>query len=176
MSNEQDGVLKALRTAINVEVDGKQCYLQAVQVSGNEVGKKLLQELVNEEDAHQQTMLEIYKAIQRKKGWPETHFQPDKGKKLRGLFNMTCKLIVGNIKTMPNEIEAINLALDKEKKSYDFYSQLLENSTLSAEQEFYAELRGEEREHEHILLDYYEYLTDPVDWFTKAEHHSLDGG
>ena len=46
----------------------------------------------------------------------------------------------------------------------------------SAEREFYKALAAEEKEHELILVDYYEYLTNPVDWFTRMEHHSLDGG
>ena len=33
-----------------------------------------------------------------------------------------------------------------------------------------------EKEHQLVLLDYYEYLKDPAGWFVKKEHPSLDGG
>ena len=45
MTTERDTVLEGLKTAIQMETDGKQFYLQASQKSGNEAGKKLLAEL-----------------------------------------------------------------------------------------------------------------------------------
>lgn len=176
MATEQNKILEALRIAIDMENDGKECYRQASQESGNEVGRKLLESLALEEDAHCRTFVEMYHAMQEKKGWPVTDFQPDKGKKLRALFAGTCEAIGVNVKAVTAEFEAINTAIDKEKKSYDFYERQSQNATYDTERDFYKALAAEEREHELILLDYYEYLTDPVDWFTRMEHHSLDGG
>ena len=34
---------------------------------------------------------------------------------------------------------------------------------------------AEESETYLALIDYLEYLDDPAGWFTKMEHHSLDG-
>ena len=39
MANEQDKTLKALETAIQMEIDGKEFYLEASESSGNELGK-----------------------------------------------------------------------------------------------------------------------------------------
>jgi rubrerythrin len=176
MVTEQDKILEALKIAIDMEIDGKECYKQACQGSGNEVGRKLLQSLALEEDVHRQKFVEIYNAIQKRKGWPVTDFQPDGGKRLRALFARTCEAIGVNVKALATEFDAIKVAIDKEKKSYDFYNHQSQNATYDTERDFYQALTGEEREHELILLDYYEYLADPVDWFTKMEHHSLDGG
>jgi len=175
MATEQDKILEALRIAIDMENDGKECYQQASQESGNEVGRKLLQSLAFEEDTHRQKFVEMYHAMQESEGWPATDFKPDKGKKLRALFAGTCELIGVNVKAGATELGAIKTAIDKEKKSYDFYEYQSQNATYDAEREFYEALAAEEREHELILLDYYEYLADPVDWFTRTEHHSLDG-
>jgi rubrerythrin len=173
---EQDKILEALKIAIEMENDGKECYQQASQESGNEVGRKLLQSLALEEDTHRQKFVEMYQAMQEKKGWPVTNFKPDKGKKLRALFTGTCEIIGVNVKAVATEFDAINTAIDKEKKSYDFYEHQSQNATYDAERDFYEALAAEEREHELILVDYYEYLTDPAGWFTRTEHHSLDGG
>jgi len=159
-----------------MENDGKECYRQASQESGNEVGRKLLQSLASEEDTHRKKFVEMYQAIQKKKGWPATDFQPDRGKRLRELFTRTCEVTGVNVKTVATEFDAIKTAIDKEKKSYDFYNRQSQNATFDAEREFYKALAAEEKEHELILVDYYEYLTNPVDWFTRMEHHSLDGG
>ena len=86
MVTEQDKILEALRIAIDMENDGKECYQQASQESGNEVGRKLLQSLALEEDAHRQKFVEMYHAMQKRKGWPATDFQPDRGKKAEGVI------------------------------------------------------------------------------------------
>ena len=79
-----------------------------------------------------------------------------------------------DLSILRRSLESLNI--DKEKKSYDFYNRQSENGTYNVERDFYEALAAEEREHELILVDYYEYLTNPVDWFTRMEHHSLDGG
>ena len=176
MVSEQDKILEALKIAIDIENDGKECYQQASQQSGNEVGRKLLQSLALEEDTHRQKITEIYQVIQKREVWPSIDFKPDRGKKLRELFTVACEVTGVNVKAAATEIDAINSAIDKEKKSYDFYERQGQNATYDAERDFYEALAAEERGHELILLDYYEYLADPVDWFTRMEHHSLDGG
>jgi rubrerythrin len=176
METEQDKILEALKMAIDIEQDGKECYMKASQESGNEVGRKLLLSLAIEEDTHCQKFIEIYHFIQKREEWPAADFQPDRGKKLRESFTVACEATGVNVKAVTAELDAINAAIDKEKKSYDFYIRQSQNAPLGAERDFYAALAGEEREHELILLDYHEYLTDPADWFTRVEHHSLDGG
>ena len=39
----------------------------------------------------------------------------------------------------------------------------------------YETIVAEEREHKLVLLDYWEFLKNPADWFVKTEHPSLDG-
>ena len=175
MATEQGKILEALKIAIDMENDGKECYQQASQESGNEVGRKLLQSLALEEDTHRQKFVEMYQTMQESKGWPATDFKPDKGNELRALFTRMCQIIGVNVKADVTELGAIKTAIDKEKKNYDFYEYQSQNATYDAERDFYEALAAEEKEHELILLDYFEYLADPVDWFTRMEHHSLDG-
>ena len=52
--SEQEKILQAITIAIEMELDGKQCYLAASECSTNEAGKKLLQSLAEEEDNHRQ--------------------------------------------------------------------------------------------------------------------------
>ncbi len=176
MVTEQDKTLKALQSAIQMEIDGKECYLQASQESSNELGKKLMQSLAAEEDIHRKKFEEIYNAIRKKRNWPRTDFRPDGGKGLRTVFARTCAIIGVNVKALSTELDAIKIAIDKENKSYDFYTKQGKDATYDAERDFYETLAGEEREHGLVLLDYYEYLKDPASWFTEKEHHSLDGG
>ena len=176
MTPEQDKTLKALQAAIQMEIDGKKCYQEASQESGNELGRKLLASLAAEEDTHRKKFAEIYDALRARKNWPKTNFRPDGGKSLRTIFDRTCQSIGIGVKALTTELDAITVAIDKENQSRDFYTEQSRHATYDAERDFYETVAAEEREHALVLLDYYEYLKDPAAWFVEKEHHSLDGG
>jgi len=176
MVTEQDKTLEALQIAIQMEIDGQEYYLKASQESNNELGKKLLESLATEEDIHRQKFEEIYDAIQSKKAWPTTDFQPDGGKRLRTIFAKATEEMGSNIKALATELDVVQTAMDMENKTYDFYKSQGKNANYDTEKGFYESLAAEERGHHLILLDYYEYLKDPAGWFVKKEHPSLDGG
>jgi len=176
METEQDKTLKALQTAIQMEIDGKEYYLKTSQESGNEAGKELLQSLAAEEDVHQQKFEQIYQAIQLQRAWPAPDFQPDGGKRLRTIFARAIEESGAKVKAPATELDAVQTAMAMENKTYDYYTKQGENATYDAERDFYRMVTAEEREHYLILLDYYEYLKDPAAWFVNKEHPSLDGG
>ena len=173
---EQDKTLEALQIAIQMEIDGKEYYLKASRESSNELGRKLMGSLATEEDTHRQKFEWIYDAIRNTREWPATDFQPDGGKRLRTIFTRAAEEVGSNIKALTTELDAVQIAMDLENKTYDFYKSQGKNVTYEAERGFYETLAAEEREHHLILLDYYEYLKDPAGWFVKKEHPSLDGG
>jgi rubrerythrin len=175
MEAEQDKTLRALEVAIQMEIDGKEFYLKASRESGNELGKKLLESLASEEDLHRQKFEEIYRALEEKKGWPETDFKPDGGKSLRILFATAIKA-GSEMKAQATELDAVKTAMAMENKTYDYYKDQGQTATYDGERDFYQALMAQEREHYLVLLDYYEYLKDPAGWFVQKEHPSLDGG
>jgi rubrerythrin len=176
MSTEQADTLKILKTAIQMELDGREFYLKASRASTSDLGRKLLQSLADEESIHQQKFEEIYREIEARGGWPVVTFQPDGGQALRTIFAEATETITQVDTAQTTEIDAVQMAVDMEAKSYDFYQEQLEAASHDAEREFYRALAAQEREHQLILLDYFEYLKDPAAWFVTKEHHSLDGG
>ena len=176
MATEQKKTIDGLKTAIQMEIDGKKYYLKASQASGNQLGKKLLESLAAEEDIHRQKFEEIYNTIRKKKAWPQTGFQPDKGRRLRTIFAQASEKIGANVKARASELDAVQTAMDMENKTYDFYKVQSKTAAYDAQRDFYETVAAEERQHYLVLLDYYEYLQDPAAWFVKTEHPSLDGG
>lgn len=172
MPAEQDKTLQALQFAIQMEIDGKEFYLKASKESSNEIGRKLFASLASEEDVHRQKFEEIYRALQSKKGWPSVEYKPDGGKSLRTVFVSAAEGISLVVRT--TELDAVNVAMEMENKTYDYYRGQSQTAGFSAEREFYEALMAQEREHYLVLLDYYEYLKDPASWFVKKEHPSLD--
>lgn len=176
MASERDKTLEALRIAIEMEKDGKECYLQASRTSTTEPGKRLLQVLADEEDAHRRKFEEIYETIRAQKSWPPTDFRADGSEPLHAQFIRTCAALGADARPVASELDIIRTAIDKESKSYDFYNSQARVATYNGERAFYEALSGQENEHHLVLLDYYELLTDPAGWFLRKERQSLDGG
>ena len=175
-TSEQSKMLQVINMAIEMELDGKECYLAASKDSTNEAGKKLLQSLAEEEDIHRLKFEELYNSILKGRGWPSMELQPDTTRNIRHTLVKTCQALGVDIYGTSSELDAVQVAIDKEKRSYDFYGNQARIAAYDIEKEFYTTLAREEREHELALLDYYDYLADPAGWFVKIEHTSLDGG
>ena len=176
MTTEQDKALETVKIAIQMETDGKEFYLKASEASGNELGKKLLNQLAAEEDIHLRKFVQIFEAIRAQQGWPEVDYQPDGGQNLRTIFARATQGLGSDVKAATSELEAVKTAMDMENKTYDFYNERVRNAAFEAEKTYYGALAAQEKEHHLILFDYYEYLKDPASWFVSKEHHSLDGG
>lgn len=176
MPSEQDTTLEALQTAIKMEIDGKKFYLKASQSSKNKLGKKLLEKLAEEEDEHRITFQNIYNEIKNKKGWPNVTYQGDGGQKLRTVFAEALENMDKKIKSSTAELDDVKTAMKLENQTYDFYKRRSAVSSYDAEKQLYESIAMQEAEHHRLLQDYYEFLTDPAQWYTKTEHTSVDGG
>jgi rubrerythrin len=173
---EQDKTLKGLKIAIQMEIDGKDYYLKVSNNSKTEPGRKLLASLAVEEDLHRQKFEGIYDTMQKKGNWPITDYKPSESNKIRTIFSIESNKRKTGLTDNNSELSAVQLAMDMENKTYDYYKNQANFSTYDAEKRFYEKIAGEERGHYLALLDYYEYLKDPASWFVKGEHTSLDGG
>ena len=170
--SEQSQTVAALKIAIQMEIDGKQFYLQASQASSNKLGNKLFTQLAGEEDLHRQKFEEIFKNMQASRPWPKVDIIFDGGKRLQTLFASASK----KVQSTASELEAVQTAMAMENKTRDFYRERAKKASFNAEKDYYLALEQQEGAHHAALLDYYEYMKDPVGWFTIKERHSLDGG
>jgi rubrerythrin len=176
MTNEQETTLEALQTALQMEIDGKAFYLKASESSQNDLGKQLLKKLAVEEDAHRMVFQDIYDVIKSKKGWPNVKYQGDGGQALRTIITEVLEGMDKNTKSITAELDAIKTAMDFENKTYDFYVNRHNTALFDAEKQLYESIAMQESEHHRVLLDYYDFLQDPAQWYVKAEHTSVDGG
>jgi rubrerythrin len=176
MTAEQDATLEGLKTALQMEIDGKEFYLKSSKASKNKLGKELLEKLAAEEDIHREIFKNIYNTIKSKKGWPDIKFTGDGGRNLRTVFAVALEEMDKSVNSMPEEMDAIKTGMNMENKTFDYYNGRAKQATFDAEKQLYSSLSLQESEHYRILLDYYEFLKDPASWFVKTEHTSVDGG
>lgn len=176
MPNEQEATLGALNIALQMEIDGKEFYLKASRASKNALGKGLLKKLAAEEDMHRDMFQNIYDTIKSNKGWPDVKFRADGGQGLRTVFARALEDMDKDVKSLPTELDAVQTAMEMENKTLDFYTSRSKQTSHAAEKQLYEDLAMQEGEHHRVLLDYYEFLKDPAQWFVKTEHTSVDGG
>jgi rubrerythrin len=174
MGNSNEKIIEALKFAIQMELDGKRFYLQAGERSDNPVGKELFTWLAGQEDRHRETFEQIYKSLADKHNWPSQNIKPYRVK-MGTIFGNLIKSADKNKKPGKEDLEASSIAIEMEIKSRDYYGKCAEMAVTKEEGEFYRSLSAEEQGHYLSLIDYKEYVMDPVNWFTRSEHHLLDG-
>ena len=175
MKDAQTGIIEALKYAIQMELDGKKFYTLSGRESTNKIGKELFSWLAEQEDFHRKRFEEIYELVVQKKGWPATAVKPDKHPTFRTIFGEALRNSGASLKTQKSEFIAAEKAIEMEIKSRNFYTDRAGTATSDAEKNFFTSISTEEQGHYLALIDYKEYMSDPEGWFTRTEHHSLDG-
>ncbi len=176
MPSEQEVTLSALQTALQMEIDGKEFYLKASKASKNILGADLLKKLAEEEDTHRQVFQDIYNKIKSQKVWPDIKYRGDGGQVIRTVFAEALEMMDKNMTSIKEEMDAIRTGMDMENKTLDFYNKRSKEATYPAEKQLYEAVAVQEGEHYRVLMDYYDFLKDPAQWFVKKEHTSVDGG
>jgi rubrerythrin len=173
MSKEPSPALAALQTAIQMEIDGKKCYLELSKTGADEAGCKLFADLAAEEDIHLKKFEQIFHALDSGHIWPQVTLGDSQAATSVGIFTQTP---AGHKGSTSSELKSIQKAMTMENKTLDYYLVQAGKADSLLEKQFYTAVAAQERVHHALLLDYFEFLKDPAQWFTMKEHQSLDGG
>jgi rubrerythrin len=172
--NEKDR-LNALEVALNNEMREREFYLKNAKRTKNPLGKKMFQQIGDDELEHYERLKQLHQTWAKKEKWPETVPLKVKDTIVKDILIEFLKK-VDETKGDSNDLEAVRTALDFEAKGAKFYADLRDSVTNPKEKEFFDLLSKMENEHYLSLKDTEEYFIDPVSWFRKNEHHTLDGG
>jgi rubrerythrin len=166
MSEEQDKLKKVLVMALQMESDGKEFYFRMSQQSVNNGGRELFHRLTDEEDIHRKNFQDIYDVISHEKSWPDTKVKNHSGS-LDTVFSQAIDEIDKEIAAPQTEFDAIDLAIEMEIKSINFYQDQMKGAKYNKERQFYQALVAEEQKHKQALLDYKRYISDPAGWLVS---------
>lgn len=175
MKEEITSIVEALKTAIQMELKGKDCYHRLSEQTQDKLGNDLFNWLSEQEDRHRKRFEEIFNSFSVNNRWPVIHVKdPSHARNDAAFLNQ--KWASRKIKTDSSEIEAVATAMEMENETKNYYDRRSANSKIPAEKSFYEEISKEEQSHYFYLADYREYLLNPAGWFVFKERHSLDGG
>ncbi len=165
--------MEPLKMAIDMEVEGTAFYRSASDESRTALGKALFTRLAKEQDFHAAKAAEILDFLNRDEKPLAIEESLDRGKKLRAIFNKAEGSIVPVV--VDDEIKLITSALKIEEKSRNFYREQSECEHNDFISRFFKALNREEQEHRLSLIEYQDFLADPMGWAVKDNHVFLDG-
>ena len=168
--------LNALEVALNNEMREREFYLKNAKRTKNALGKKMFQQIGDDELEHYQRLKELNQKWTKKEKWPETVPLKVNQTVVKDILLDFLKKADEKSQSDTDDLEAVRTAIDFEAKGAKFYADLRDAVTNPREKEFFGLLATIENEHYLSLKDTEEYLIDPISWYRKMEHHTLDGG
>jgi rubrerythrin len=167
--------LNALEVALNNEMREREFYLKNAERTKNPLGKKMFQQIGDDELEHYERLKQLHQKWEKKEKWPETVPLKVKDTIVKDILVDFVKKVDKTEKGDANDLEAIRIALDFEAKGAKYYAELRDAVTNPKEKQFFDLLSRMENEHYLSLKDTEEYFIDPASWYRKMEHHTLDG-
>jgi len=170
--------LKILQAAIKMEEDGRRFYLKSSKTAKNAVAKKLLVSLADQELTHIERIKEISDGLKGDMDWSDFGRTISKGakKKLALVFRPLSASEKKKLKADPSNVKAIEIAMGKETKSYDYYDKQSKETGIRIAKVFYDRLKKEEEHHYELLEEAYSLLSDSASWFVKHEGRVMEAG
>jgi rubrerythrin len=176
MKQNPDKMVEALDFAIRFEREGKEFFEEAAKITNNSLGKDVFRTLAEEENVHMNKIMEVYQDLEKKGKWEERITVVGNPDRLKTVFAGAMEKIDKDIKVSTSDLEALKKAMELEQRGQKLYNGLAEKAADPLEKRFHLTLATEERGHFLLILDSYDYLSDPSGWFAQKERSLLDGG
>lgn len=165
------GVEALIQAAIKLEQDGREFYEDAAAAAVNAPAQKMFLSFAQDEIKHEQWLREL-------RGKPVSANEQNKALygRLQGIFAGVPDGERAAVAASDNDLEAINIAIDKEKMTVQAYEALSEKATDDSTRKLCIELVDVEKFHQTALENMIEYFERTADWFMEEEGWSFDGG
>ena len=173
---DKQGRLDALQTALTNEMREREFYLKHAQRTKNPVGKRMFQQIGDEELEHYERLKQLHTEWAKAGKWPESVPLAVSSTVVKDLLLGVLKGVDKGAERDADDLEAVRTAIGFEEKGTKFYENLRDQVTDPKEKAFFDLLSKIEREHYLSLKEAEEYLVDPMSWFRKAERLNVDGG
>lgn len=166
MKEDTTAALSALREAVRNELDGKAMYLQAAELTRDELGKSMFRSFAREEDQHVHILQVQYAEVSESGDWVDLDAARkaprDPGPILFPQAETEAKQIVPE---GTSDLEALKLAMDFEQRAVRMYEKAAADSGNPTSQSFYRGLAEWEGTHYRILDNSYDYLANKGEWY-----------
>jgi rubrerythrin len=172
---DEQGRLNALEVALNNEIREREFYLKNAEKTKNQIGKTMFRHIADEELEHYERLIQLHEKWEKNEKWPETVPLKVRYTIVKDVLKEAVTEVEGEPEKDDDDLTAVRTAIDFEEKGSLHYARLRDEVSDPKEKGFFDLLAKIEHEHFLSLKDTEEYLINPASWYTKAEHHILDG-
>ncbi len=168
-----------LQEALHMEEEGRNFYLEGLGRVESPLSKEVLKRLADEELIHIEKIQEGYHRIKSGEnfvfeGWGG--IRKSTQEYFENVFTEAKKNIDTLFVPQNYELEVIQVAMDLESKSHQFYVEKMHATSEKAVRDFLDFLASEEYRHYNLLFNTYEYLENPKEWHFREEKPIFEGG
>ena len=160
---------KAIEIALKMETDAMKFYREAVSRTSHPLGRKLFEGFVVDETRHLKMLQNIMDDMDIEV--KVVHPKQD----IKTIFSELKDEMMERISATTNEVEAVKIALDFEKKGHAFYEKAAQEAAGGKEKTLFEVLAVEEKRHYEVLENTYNFFEDTGNWFMWEEHGMLEG-
>lgn len=165
---------EAVKMAIENENKGRTMYLEFTERANNPVTKKTFEFLADEELRHVQKIKEIAEGLKDGKANVPS-LEPTSLDKMKEIFGISAKEFDKKVEVDSKDIEAHELAMDFEKKSFEYYEKLSADATDINVKAFFDALKSEEGDHFEFIEKAYNFIKNPEGFYADEEGWLLEG-
>jgi rubrerythrin len=167
-------MLQALKDAVQMELEGRQFYLEAAKTVESPGVRQILEYLAESEKYHIDKLNEIYQNLQKEPAWTATmaEFKPPQHEPYVCVMAMAQEDQGSGGK---DDLQVLRSGIKMEECSIDYYTKLARETSNPLARRFFMSVAHEERGHYLTLLDMHNYLTLPEDWFYVKQMGHVDG-
>lgn len=167
-------MLQALKDALQMELEGRQFYLEAAKKVQNPGVRQIFEYLAESEKYHISKFNEIYLGLSKDPTWNASMaaFNPPQHEPY------VCVLAMNQAEQGTggqDDLQALRTGLKMEECSIDYYTKLARETHNPLARRFFMSVAHEERGHYLTLMDMHNYLTLPEDWFYVKQMSNVDG-
>ena len=163
----KDVMLQALHQGIQTEVQGLTFYRRAIERTHDARGKEVYASLVREEQMHLHLLKVQYGALVEQGRWVEMEQarQMEVGRAVEEVFPQSDDALVRLLPAQADDLKALEIALDFERKGYQTYARLAGETADPAGRTLYQFLAAQEQKHYDYIQRAHEYLETQGAWF-----------
>jgi rubrerythrin len=156
-------VKDAIKTAIQMEKDGYSFYKKAATQTSSAMGETIFKSLAADELLHLEIFQKLFDEKIGKKEWYNLLNTSNKYVDIQ-IFPKDLKKIEGANPDI-NEIDALKIAMDSEKKAIEFYSKIVKNVFDEDVKKILDEIIVQEKNHFQILEGEFNHINSTGYWF-----------
>ena len=160
---EIENIKDAIKTAIQMEKDGFSFYQKAAGQTSSDMGRTVFKSLAADELLHLEVFQKLFDERVEKEEWYNLVNTSNKYVDVP-VFPKDLQVVEGaNPDT--NEIDALRIAMDSEKRAIEYYTKIREKSSDDEVNKIIDEIINQEKSHYFILEGEFNHINSTGYWF-----------